>query len=76
MEPRHHYYDANVKFIGDYFVINVQVKVSVDADESDLSHNDILDRAVLRANLTLQDYYGWDVESVSNDVEVDLSDGY
>lgn len=75
-EPRHYYYNANVKFVGEYFVINIHVQVSVDADETELLHSDILDRAVERANLTLQDYYGWDVEAVSKDVEVELSDGY
>jgi hypothetical protein len=75
-ESRHYYYPVNVKFIGDYFVMTISVTVSVDADE-DLHSGEIQDRAVDLANEVLYDHYGWqDVDSVSNQVEVELREGY
>lgn len=75
-DPRHYYYNANVRLVGDYFVMTIPVQVSVDADE-DLHSGEIQDRAVERANKILSDYYGWDnVDQVSKQVEITLGDGY
>lgn len=51
--------DYNVQFVGDYFSMSVFVE---DA------HNEEV--AVAKANTLILDHYGWDVEAVSNDVEV------
>lgn len=76
METKHTFIPATVKFVGDYFVMTISVTVSVDADE-DLHSGEIQDRAVDLANEVLYDHYGWqDVDSVSNQVEVELREGY
>ena len=75
METRHYYYPANVQFIGDYFAMNHHVTVSVDGDE-DLHTGEIEDRAIQQAAEFLEDYYGWDVETVSKQIDVDLGIPY
>lgn len=75
MEPRHYYYPANVQFVGTYFVMTHHVTVSVDAEE-DLHTGEIEDRAAEQAAEFLEDYYGWDVESVSNQIDVELGTPY
>lgn len=49
----------NVQFVGDYFCLTITVPASSD------------DLAVASANRILIDHYGWDVEEVSNEIEVD-----
>ena len=74
-EPRHYYYNATVTFTGTYFTITANTQLSVDADD-DATMGDLEDRAVQQANEWLEDYYGWDVENVSNNIDVQLSDGF
>lgn len=50
----------NVQFIGDYFSMNVFVQ-GVEGDE---------ETAMALASNIIKEHYGWDVEAVSNDVEV------
>lgn len=49
----------NVQFVGDYFCLTITVPASSD------------EQAIANANAILQDHYGWDVEEVSNEIEVD-----
>ena len=48
-----------VKFVGDHFALYISVPASDD------------DQAIENANAQLQDYYGWDVGEVSNEIEVE-----
>lgn len=49
----------NVQFVGDYFCLTITVPASSD------------EQAIANANAIIQDHYGWDVEEVSNEIEVD-----
>jgi hypothetical protein len=48
-----------VMFVGDYFVLTINVHASDD------------DQAVENANALLQDHYGWNVGEVSNEITVE-----
>jgi len=50
----------NVMFVGDYFVLTTTVEAK---DE---------EQAQREAVALLDDFYGWDVESLSHDIEVEL----
>jgi hypothetical protein len=71
-EPRHYYYNATVKFVGNYFVMTIPVILSIDADDE----RDLNELAIEQGAEMLYDHYGWQVEDVSNDIEVEISDGY
>jgi hypothetical protein len=47
----------NVKFVGDYFALTMSLTAN---DE---------DQAIANATARLQDYYGWDMEMCSNEIE-------
>lgn len=51
-----------VIFVGDYFVLSVNVHASDD------------DQAIANADALLSDHYGWSVGEVSNEITVENSD--
>ena len=79
MEPRHYYYPAEVTFTGEYFSTSIHVVLSQDAPEDGedgLTSAAIKDKLIERAAETLYDYYGWDVESASREIDVELGTPY
>lgn len=50
-----------VMFVGDYFVLTINVHASDD------------DQAIANADALLQDHYGWSVGEVSNEITVENS---
>ncbi len=50
-----------VMFVGDYFVLTINVHASDD------------DQAIANANALLEDHYGWSVGEVSNEITVENS---
>ena len=50
-----------VTFIGDYFVLTINVRASDD------------DQAIANADALLSDHYGWSVGEVSNEINVEDS---
>ena len=53
---------AEVQFVGDHFVLTIFVDAEGTPDEEAI---------IARANNILKEYYGWDVASVSNEIEVE-----
>ena len=72
METKALKYAANVQFTGEHFVLTTNVIVDVDGDEN-LFDSDIEERAVTVAAELLEEYYGWSIEWLSNDISVNLS---
>lgn len=62
----------NVMFIGDYFTMIITVSMPENLRYEDEEDEDF---AVRLASTFLEEYYGWDVASVSNEIGV-MDDSY
>lgn len=62
----------NVMFIGDYFTLMTTVVMPEELRREGESDEDY---AVRLASGFIQDYYGWDIEAVSNEIGV-MDDSY